>query len=518
MFSVLIAEDEKIEREALVHIISRSSLPLKEVVQAANGPEAVSVASVVKPEIVLMDIRMPGMDGIEASRIIKKIDPGCKIVLLTAFEQFSYAQEAIKIGVEDYLVKPASNERVLEVLEKVIGKLEQEKALQSKSQALEQKVNQIGQYLEREFVGALVAGDLEEDQAKETLRFMAGSFEEGFGACIRLQARTGKQVPKMQSDMMKKRVLDGLRSSTLGRYCKFYCGDMQQEIHLLVYGYPEGSQEMCMRKLEEETARILEGTGSFRDLEAVIGFGAPCGRLSRMWTSFAQARSACHPRGGKPVAGPDEARTTGDAVANDLRELELEKAKGKADIYLESLPWQEGDDGLVQLQLDLFWKALAENLWKSEGMVLAVPGFRDGSGKAPTKAEARGILYGMLLEAAETLEDRKGDRTMRILQQAVGHMRQNYSQNITLEAMASLCNFSIYHFSKVFKKHYGTSFSDYLTAIRMEAAKNLLRDLEVNIKEVCVRTGYGDPNYFARAFRKYTGLSPSEYRNRVGKV
>ena len=124
MYKLLIADDEIIEREAIQFFIQQADLPFAQIQEAANGIEAVRLAQLHSPEIIIMDIKMPGKDGLTAAQEIRRFNPSCKIIFLTAFSEFDYAQQAIKIKAEDFIIKPAYSDNLIEVLQRVIVELE----------------------------------------------------------------------------------------------------------------------------------------------------------------------------------------------------------------------------------------------------------------------------------------------------------------------------------------------------------------------------------------------------------
>lgn len=124
MYNLLIADDEAIEREAIQFFIRQADLHFARISEAANGIEAVELARELAPEIIVMDVKMPGKDGLAAAQEIRRFNPFCKIVFLTAFSEFDYAQQAIKVKAEDYIIKPAYSENLIEVLHRVIVELE----------------------------------------------------------------------------------------------------------------------------------------------------------------------------------------------------------------------------------------------------------------------------------------------------------------------------------------------------------------------------------------------------------
>ncbi|MCL6478640.1 MAG: response regulator [Peptococcaceae bacterium] len=127
MYRVLIVEDEALERQVLRYLLAKSSLPVVVAGEAANGKEAAALADKLKPEIVLMDVKMPAMDGLQVTKAIKEKDPDIEVIIVTAYGKFSYSQQAIKYHVADYLLKPVQPDELFGALKKVITRLEKKK-------------------------------------------------------------------------------------------------------------------------------------------------------------------------------------------------------------------------------------------------------------------------------------------------------------------------------------------------------------------------------------------------------
>lgn len=123
-FNILIAEDEALERKVLRHLLEISDLPVCEILEASGGREAVQIARDKRPDIIVLDIRMPGIDGLEAARMIRECLPDAAIVILTAYDRFNYSQKAIKTGVADYLLKPVQPEELYQTLRVIMHRLE----------------------------------------------------------------------------------------------------------------------------------------------------------------------------------------------------------------------------------------------------------------------------------------------------------------------------------------------------------------------------------------------------------
>ena len=169
LIKLLIAEDEALERKALRFLLNKYFSQTIEVVdEVNNGRDAVEVALLLKPHIILMDIHMPIMEGLEASSIIKEACPKTEFIILTAFNYFDYAKKAIHIGVSDYLLKPFSNDEFVSSLNKVINKINTNNLIENKNNKLKENYKKISPYVEKQMVENIAYGvTLTEDQFNE---------------------------------------------------------------------------------------------------------------------------------------------------------------------------------------------------------------------------------------------------------------------------------------------------------------------------------------------------------------
>ena len=186
MLKLLIADDERIERDALRYIITRESSTIGEISEAANGKEAIEKTFELKPDIIFLDIKMPGISGLDAARRIKAELPEARLVFLTAFDYFDYAHEAIRIGVEDFIVKPASDERVMEVIARISSEIEKQRTLADRQRGYERRLEQVSTLLEAELIDYLVQQSLGLEQLESCARVLEIDSIAGFPVCVAL--------------------------------------------------------------------------------------------------------------------------------------------------------------------------------------------------------------------------------------------------------------------------------------------------------------------------------------------
>lgn len=521
MYKLLIVDDELIEREALQFIVKNSQLEISEIREAANGNEAIAVAADFNPDIVILDIKMPGLNGLEAGHIIKKMHPDIKIVFMTAFDRFEYAQEAIKVGVEEFIVKPAPIDRTIEILEKCIVKIEKDKKMKNQKEKLEVKLNQISHYLENEFVSSVVNGEIDEQQADDYLKFMLSEFTEGFGVVIDVDFINEHDANHLHRNMIKKRFVEKL-TFLLDGNMKFLKNQVKNTFYFLVFGYPADQRSIVVRTIEDEIRMVCEQINEQMEARIYYGFGNPCVKISMLWKSFAQAKAAARNMFIDLTENTDDSdtlMTSSEFKENELCESILngnqEEAIKLADHILDDIVYSSGDINANRLKLYEFFILLNSYMNKESQLKHAVPDYLFNDVKnIDSRGEARNYIHQYLFGILEETENQKVNRTPAILDKAVKYIQDNYAEGITLEDVANEIGFSTYYFGKMFKKTFKSSFTDYLSNVRITQAKILLKDPDLSVKDITYNIGFMDPNYFTRVFKKSEGMTPTEYRNK----
>lgn len=522
MYKLLIVDDERIERDALKYIVKGSTLKIGEIEEAANGQEAISVAAVFNPDIVILDIKMPGLNGIEAGKILKKIYSNCRIVFLTAFNQFEYAHEAIKIGVEDFIVKPASKERVLQVLEKAIEEIEQQQKADLQKKNMEDKLSQVSKYLESEFLTSVITGDIDEHQANDYLSFMLTEFNRGFGVAIKLDFFQEEQMSHLNKNMIKKRFSEKLINGLASRNIEFLMNTIRNTIYVLVFGYPEEGRELFIQLVCEEIKKVRELLSDQINAIVSVGYGSEYNNISELWKSFSEAKIASK---NKLLMIEEDGEEVPRVSTLDLKEKELcesildgnatQMTKIVEDI-LDNIIYISNDINDIRVKLYEFLIILNKALNTDANYKNQLPKHLfDDLKTVYSKGEAKVFIHNYLYNIMYEMEQLKTDKTSLVLNKTIKYIDEHFAENITLEDVASQCGFSTYYFCKMFKKHKNISFTDYLSSIRIKHAKKLLANPNLSIKEITQMIGYIDPNYFTRVFKKYEGVTPTEYRNKI---
>jgi len=513
MYKLLIADDEAIEREALKYIIEKSDLPIESITEASNGQEAISVAAVSEPDIIIMDIKMPGLDGIESSKIIRKIKAETKIIFLTAFDEFDHAKAGIELNVEAFLVKPSPNERIIEVLKNTIAVLERESHEKANQAQVEEKLMQMSKYLESEFLTSVITGNLSEKQLAEYQTFMSIEENFGFGVTISLNYNEDERDSDLRKQMLKKRVIEKLAQRSTSLHGKTFVTHVKDMIYLLLV---TDTKEKSYNEQDRAKAMVIALSDELQKDHQVyfdVGIGDVKEGFQNLWQSFTIARNAVH----KKVytrQDPWESEIL-PIIIRCIIECDEEALHTNLDSIGEQFTSTLKDMDVLRVKLYEFiilfnqsiLSEIAVVLEPSEGVFRRVMTIK-------TLGGLQTYIREYLHQVMTAVQEMKSDKTMVIMDKLIAYINSHYNECITLEQLGNMSGFSPFYLSKVFKKHVDMNFSDYLVFVRMKVAKRMLKNPTKSIKEISMEVGYTDPNYFSRVFRKAEQMTPTAYRCR----
>lgn len=531
MYSLMIAEDETIERTTFKMLLSKYLPEIEVVAEAANGREAFELAQEFRPDIIIMDLKMPGIDGIEAIRLLNsKAGFKSRIVILTAYDNFNYIQEALRLGVSDYLLKPAKREKIIHTLRKVIEEIDSNNASMENKKKVDQRLSEIKPYVESEFISSLIFGDNEKNEQVKRLEFL--NIPELSGYCMAIYLMSGNASGEFGEHQ------DGIPGSEIKKFIfnKIKTGYKSTVISLvankIVAFVPVGSG---MDEYQTMLDSINSASNIYREVRKVfktdiyIGIGGLRNQLEDLTDSFRNALTALkYCRMGNCVVhyGDVANEMAGQTVFPADKEKMLLEALKTGDVGQcrsigeEIFIWLAaecaGDLNMAKCYVHGFISYVARKL--SDQGSLAVFGnlllFGELQGIEDFQSVKNWTMT-ILMDTAVKLSGQNRNKAAGIMDAAVQYVSNNYSKNICLDDVARNLKMSPTYFSKMFKSIYGKNFIDYLTEYRIEKAKAFLEKGSASIKEIAYAIGYNDPNYFCKVFKKVVGHTPGEFKNQI---
>lgn len=542
MLKIFLAEDEVVVRETIKRMIPWEELGFELVGEAADGEMALPLLIRQQPDLLITDIKMPFMDGLTLARLAKKEIPGLKVVILSGYDDFNYAKQAIGIGVEDYLLKPITKNALIERLSEIRSRYEHEKTQKEYYEKFQREMQAYEKNSSRDFFEALVGGSMDMMEVyKRAEKLGLDIVAEAYNVLIFTMncdedfsgQRDEYSSWEAESLELLENFFAGHSSAMLFRSNIFSYG-------VLLKGQREAIEENT-RACVDEIRKILSRQDGRR--EWFLAVGQSVERLSQIQKSYHTASRAFSQRYlyDKNILYYDEMETMehpgGQAETEDNAYLQKVDVNALNPAILQkflSNGLQEETENFVKDYFYAIGQEPMESLVFRNYVILnvrfSVISFIKGLGCDTNEMESAdteevlaesgknmesAIAYAkkMISQAIEIRDQNSGNKNRSILKTAVDFIDSHYmDEEISLNTVANVANVSSNHFSALFSQNMGQTFIEYLTTLRMNKAKELLRCTGMRSSEIAGEIGYKDAHYFSYLFKKTQGMTPSDYR------
>lgn len=542
MLKIFLAEDEVVVRETIKRMIPWEELGFELVGEAADGEMALPLLIRQQPDLLITDIKMPFMDGLTLARLAKKEIPGLKVVILSGYDDFNYAKQAIGIGVEDYLLKPITKNALIERLSEIRSRYEHEKTQKEYYEKFQREMQAYEKNSSRDFFEALVGGSMDMMEVyKRAEKLGLDIVAEAYNVLIFTMncdedfsgQRDEYSSWEAESLELLENFFAGHSSAMLFRSNIFSYG-------VLLKGQRETIEENT-RACVDEIRKILSRQDGRR--EWFLAVGQSVERLSQIQKSYHTASRAFSQRYlyDENILYYDEMETMehpgGQAETEDNAYLQKVDVNALNPAILQkflSNGLQEETENFVKDYFYAIGQEPMESLVFRNYVILnvrfSVISFIKGLGCDTNEMESAdteevlaesgknmesAIAYAkkMISQAIEIRDQNSGNKKRSILKTAVDFIDSHYmDEEISLNTVANVANVSSNHFSALFSQNMGQTFIEYLTTLRMNKAKELLRCTGMRSSEIAGEIGYKDAHYFSYLFKKTQGMTPSDYR------
>ena len=523
MYRILIADDEGIVTDSLQYIIRKNFGEEFEIAIARNGRQAIEVAERFQPDIALLDIQMPGINGLKAMEEIRAQNPKVKAMILTAYDNFDYAKEALRLGAVDYLMKPINKKVIVERLTGIIHTVDQERQKRRDDLLAKEKLEAVIPIIENGFIVSLITRNEYEDSGEQSRSLL--HLEENYGIIMVLEWGEGNGQGAMGnpvgSGVRAHQYYDNM-SQQIKVYFKACVSSLMGNKIVCVIPSSQGQLEYASRLQMIEKARsLVTSLKHMVGIDFKAGIGSVCPWES-MLDSYQEALNALR-HGKRKVTHIDDliVKDTQEKQRQAMEQMVLNAVLGgmEQDVRQEAAVFagwvlkQEGH-GFQEVRLHLTELLLvARRMVQEQGSDCpGGPAAMNGLLTAEDGEELRQRFVSSMMDLARAVVIRSQEPDG-IITRSQEYIRQNFRKDLSLEEVAREAGISPYYFSKLFKEETGVNFSEYLTGLRIETARQLLMNRELSIKQVCVDSGYANPNYFSRIFKKWTGITPTEFRD-----
>ncbi|MDD3252789.1 MAG: response regulator [Lachnospiraceae bacterium] len=525
MYKVLLADDEGIVTDSLKYIIEKNFGSACETAVAKNGRQAIELAESFQPDIAFLDIQMPGLNGLKVMEEIRAQNIKMKVLILTAYDNVDYAKEALRLGAVDYLTKPINKKVIVERLTGMMHTIDGERQKRRDDLIVKEKMEAVIPIIENGFIISLIIQNEYEDSGKQYRSLL--NLEEDYGIIMALEWGNGREGAGMGNP-----VGSGVRAhkyyDKMAELVKVYFKAFVSEImgNKMICVIPSVEPQLAYENRLQLIERARSLVTSLKHT-AGIDFKAGIGSVKSwedMFDSYQEALNALR-HGKRNVTHID------DLIVKD--DLKKQRQVMEQEVLKAVLKGVEHD---VRQEAAVFasWELKNQNstfeeqrLQLMELLLLARRTVQEQGGEPAKGAESIGEL--LTVQGEEDLRQKfvaamveltqavviRNQEPDSIITRAKDYIQQNFRRDLTLEEVAQTVGISPYYFSKLFKEEADVNFSEYLTEIRIETAKRLLSEREMSIKQVCIDSGYANPNYFSRIFKKWVGITPTEFRDAI---
>jgi two-component system response regulator YesN len=515
-YRVFFVEDEIVTREGIRDKVDWRGHGFEFCGEAPDGEIALPLLQTIRPDVLITDIKMPFMDGLQLARIVHERMPATKIVILSGHDEFEYAQEAITLGVTEYLLKPVTVQDLHRTLRQVAAALDHERAAQANMERLRSQVEETRASLRQRLLLDLVVG------AVSSARAIEQAEEVGIDllaqAYLVMVVKIELNDPALPFDYpLYARACDALAGLVGQDSDVFLIKKDLEEVVLILKGESHealvSKHALIRGRIEQQASRLA--------CRLAVGSGAPKRRITDICASFVEAlaslQSAAHHNGngnGNGLAKAELLKINKSAVESYLKC----GVREDLDEFFDTFIWPLGETVLESaivrhyILMDVLLttaKFVSELGGNSDQVIPDLDLIED----IRTIEQIRHQVQAILLAALAFRDSKAVSQYTAMVQQAVSYIDSHYADaDLSLPAVASQANLSPSYFCTVFSQEMGRTFKEYLTEIRIQRARELLRTTPLKSFEIAERVGYGDPHYFSYVFRKHTGLSPTGYR------
>ncbi len=535
MYKVVLIDDEPLIRKGIKNIINWKQLNCEVYAEASDGNEGLELIRQSRPEIILTDIRMPRINGLEMLKQIRDIVPNSKTIIITGYREFDYAQDAIKYGAFDFLLKPTKLEQLTSVLVRAIDVLNKQKLMHAEVNKFkllfEQSVPMLKEKLLCDIVFELNNNEKEVTEKMKLFDIHINSF-----VFVVVENDSYEDFESTQYD--KHLYQFGIINSYEEIFAEKY------EIHVITLNsnkigfilQNKSYLNINMSEILEKTAYLQEMISNAFGISVSISLSSEGSSVFELPEKLKECNYSLEYRsylGNNTIIQFSDLSTL--FKFEEYSSLERYKRQ-----MLEGI--KAGNENLVKNSLDKisgfisstiisnnylrnYYYSTLSSINNIRNSVLAANSDKKHEDsiefssilkmieKSDNTEELNSLIENVAINISKKVNNFNNKSIKITLRKAINYINEHYSEQLTLYEVAAHTFVTTFYISRMFKKELGTTFVDYLNDLRIEKAKELLKNVRYKSYEVASLVGIPDPHYFSRLFKKHSGITPSEYRD-----
>lgn len=528
MYKVLIIDDEVLVRVGLKTTINWEDIGFTVVAEASNGEQGYEQYKKHMPDVIITDIRMPKKDGLWLVEEVRKENADVKILVLTCYDEFSYARKALKVGADDYILKSeVEDEELISIMNKIKSKIEVQNKKKDKHDQVKKNTSDMKRALFNDMIKLDFAMDNKVTQRCKNLEFPYNDTKFSFVNIV-IEKHQGKnQEDKERFRQIKQAVINIFHEQLNEKNIEFLFISYKKK-----YNYLLSSPKLSISELKRIFLSVSNAAKQYFDISVNIIYTNPIKEsieLGSSYKEFIKKTQISFYRDEHILSIVN----TNNIEFNDVNVFDLRKSYNKQVIELIG---QESIEKNIRLIGDIsnyfrdndinpkiakiFYSNLIGDIFNSYGQL-----YEDNTNisnleyyhyqiiNAEIQKEVIQLLEDFVAEVVGVLKNLTHDHSKLLVNRAINYIENNYQQKISLEDVANNLNLSKHYLCNIFKKEVGKTMSLYINNLRIEQAKKMLLKPDNKIKEIFEKVGFSNQQYFSKVFKKITGMTVMEYRD-----
>ncbi|MCM8709488.1 response regulator [Clostridium sp. SYSU_GA19001] len=533
-YKLLIVDDEVEVRKGIIDKIDWEAIGFEIVGEAENGKEALEIFEKTLPDVLLTDINMPFMNGLELSSIVREKYPTTKIIVVTGYDEFEYAHKAIKLNVLEYILRPISASELTEILIKTKKKIDAEILEKENMETLREHFRKSLPILKEKFLASLITSTLTKEEIEEkskiyNIDLKGNSYTVSI---VSIDFSTYEKRFENEKELWKFSVLNIVEEIA----AKYNLGVafINDETVVIISNFKDYEREKIIEKNFNALEELRQTIEKFLKFTVTIGIGSICCDITRISQSHENALAALDY---KIIMGNNrliwiediEPKSANKIVFDDLKEKSLESsikvgtAEEISDI-IDKIFKEIADSKISFNDYQIYIMEMLTTIMKvARNSDIDIDNIFGSNHNLFVELhslkgieEVQSWFKDISIKIRNYIIKDRQDTANDLVEKAKEYVKEHFGESdININRVCNYLHISPNYFSFIFKRETKTTFINYLTHVRMEEAKELLRTTNMKTFEIAEKVGYSEPNYFSYSFKKKFNLSPSEFRNSV---
>lgn len=539
MLKMIIADDEYLVRDSLMNIIPWNNYGIEVIAGAVNGQETYDMCMNLKPDILLTDIRMPIMDGLEVAMKLKEEGSPAKVLLISGIQDFSYAKTALDVDAEGYILKPIKLDELEATIHKIVNRIKLERNTQTKIHELREQLRENSSFAREKFLRNLIKGIFkDEEEIINKVSYFDLPFKSGnlyiVATCQIDRTNTDTWDSSEENKQLLSFAISNIITEILDNYKAgiSFCSD--ENTFIIIFNQMSQNTNKCPEICDE----IISCVNKSLETSLSIGIGRYVNKLAQLNLSYKDSMSALQFKfytGQNSILDIDDINCITDVeqVGGIPESLDTHSVENELSNYIKlgnkELALQILDDvfdnilGFNNVAISYVQSLCVELIFIISGSssqlddnITDLAGSRTETinriYSMSTIYELKEYLQNLIIKVTEHFSSKYIQKNTNIINKVKDIIQRHYPEDINVSRIAGEVYMSPNYIGLIFKQETGKSITEYITQTRMEAAKELLKNSSSKILEIAELVGYDNPQYFSTIFKKYYGVHPNQFR------